>query len=123
MPSQVRRVVSSIEARDEKKAKVLVKYLRDMEAAIARMHRVLEPGRACIIVIGPSTMRSIDVPSHTCLATLAERQGFDLVEITPRKLDRNRRMMPAGFRRNHNSQIESRMHEEYVVGLVKPSRS
>ena len=123
LPSQIRRVVSSIEARDEKKAKVLVKYLRDMEAAIARMHRVLEPGRACIIVIGPSTMRSIDVPSHTCLATLAERQGFDLVEITPRKLDRNRRMMPAGFRRNHNSQIESRMHEEYVVGLVKPSRS
>ena len=94
-------------------------FRSDMDTSIAQMHRVLEPGRACIIVAGPSEIRSVKVPTHKCLAALAEENGFDLVEIVPRKLDRDRRLMPAGFRRNHNSQIESRMHEEYVIGLLK----
>jgi len=121
-PSEVRRVVCAVEARDQKKARVLTKYFSEMDRAITQMQRVLEPGRACLIVVGPSTMRSVPVPTHKCLAALAEKRGFELVDLVQRKLDRNRRMMPAGFRRNHNSQIESRMHEEYVIALVKSHR-
>ena len=122
-PQQVRRVITSIEVADAKKARVLAKYFVDMNAAISQMQRVLEPGRACIIVVGPSTIRSVEIPTHECLAALAEVTGFEVIDIVPRKLDRNRRMMPAGFKRNHNSQIESRMHEEYIIGLVKSGRS
>jgi len=117
--SDIRRVISAVEVKDAKKARVLTKYFLDMDAAIAQMSRVLEPGRACLIVVGPSTIRSVPVPTHKCLVSLAENHGFELVEVAARKLDRDRRMMPAGFRRNHNSQIESRMHEEYVIALVR----
>ena len=120
-PSQVQRVISVVEAQDQKRAKVLTKYFQDMDATISQIHRVLQPGRACVIVVGPSTMRGVEVPTHRCLAAIADVRGFQIVEIAPRKLDRDRRMMPAGFRRNHHSQIESRMHEEYVIGMIKQS--
>ena len=123
LPSQVRRIISLVEAKDTKRGRVLTKYFQEMGAAICQMHRVLEPGRACVIVVGSSEMRGVEISTHQCLSTLAEEHGFEVVEIAPRKLDRNRRMMPAGFLRNHNSQIESRMHEEYVVGLVKSPRA
>lgn len=120
IPSEVQKTITRVEARDPKKARVLAKYFQDMGSSIGQMYRVLKPGRACVIIVGPSTMRSIEIPTHKCLAALAQTHGFEVVEIAPRKLDRDRRMMPAGFRRNHNSQIENRMHEEYVIGLVKP---
>lgn len=122
LPQKVRHIIARVEASDPKKAKVLTKYFQDMKAAIGRMYQVLETGRACIIVVGNSTMRGIDIPTQDCLGWIAEGTGFELVGITPRKLDRDRRMMPVGFLRNHNSQIETRMHEEYVIGLVKSER-
>ena len=46
--------------------------------------------------------------------------GFDVPGIGVRQLDRDRRMMPAGSRLDLGSQIQQRMHEEYVIGLLKP---
>ena len=45
--------------------------------------------------------------------------GFDLAGIGVRRLDRDKRMMPARWGTKRHSQIEERMHEEYVIGLVK----
>jgi len=39
-----------------------------------------------------------------------------------RRLDRNRRMMPTSTTVNNESQIQQRMHEEYVIGFYKPLR-
>jgi hypothetical protein len=65
-------------------------------------------------------MRGIDVQTHHCLADIASSSAFDVVGITQRTLDRNKRMMPARFGKKSDSMIEQRMHEEYVIGLLKP---
>jgi hypothetical protein len=84
------------------------------------MQRVLRPDSAAVIVVGTSVMRGIDVQTHSCLADIADRLGFDVVGIAKRNLDRNKRMMPARFGKKSDSMIEQRMHEEYVIGLLKP---
>jgi hypothetical protein len=66
-------------------------------------------------------MRNIDIQTHHCLADIATALGFDVVGVVQRVLDRNKRMMPARFGKKTDSMIEQRMHEEYVVGLLKPS--
>ncbi len=119
-PSSVKRAVANLEAKDPRKAKVLEQYFKDMTLAINEMFRVLEGGRCCIIVVGPSTIRGQLIKTHSLLADIAETIGFRTVEIAERKLDRNRRMLPAGFHRNNDSQIESRMHKEYILGFLKP---
>jgi predicted DsbA family dithiol-disulfide isomerase len=65
-------------------------------------------------------MRDIDVRTHDCLADIAAGVGFDVVGVARRVLDRNKRMMPARFGKKTDSMIEQRMHDEYVIGLLKP---
>ena len=121
LPGSVCRVIQELETADNKKSRVLAKYFTDMRLALYEMFRVLEPGRCCIVVVGPSTMRGQTIKTHELLGDIGSEIGFATVEIAERKLDRNRRMLPMAFRRNHNSQIESRMHEEYIIGFFKPA--
>ncbi|OFV93513.1 MAG: hypothetical protein A3F68_06260 [Acidobacteria bacterium RIFCSPLOWO2_12_FULL_54_10] len=122
LPSSVCRAVDKLKEVDSKKSRVLAKYFADMRLALGEMVRVLEPGRCCIVVVGPSTMRGQTIKTHELLSDIGNEVGFETLDIAERKLDRNRRMLPAAFRRNHNSQIESRMHEEYIIGFLKPLR-
>ena len=120
LPSSVCKVIDRLQEADGKKSRVLAKYFADMRLALGEMVRVLEPGHCCIVVVGPSTMRGQTIKTHELLSDIGNQVGFETLDIAERKLDRNRRMLPAAFRRNHNSQIEDRMHEEYIIGLLKP---
>jgi len=121
LPDYARQVVASLARVDQKKAKVLHRYYSEMTRGLAEMARVLKPGRAAIVVIGLSTMRGMDTRTDICLGEIGKQVGFELISIAVRELDRDKRMMPA--RRTQSStrsQIEERMHEEYVIGFLKP---
>ena len=126
LPAKVEAVVERVGEADATKSRVLRRYFADMSASISEMQRVLRPGSAAVIVVGPSTMRGILVPTHECLANLATQAGLDVVAVAPRNLDRDRRMMPArnagrtGSGNRDTTGIERRMHTEYVIGAVKP---
>ena len=126
LPAKVEAVIERVGEADATKSRVLRRYFADMSASISEMQRVLRPGSAAVIVVGPSTMRGILVPTHECLANLATQAGLDVVAVAPRNLDRDRRMMPArnagrtGSGNSDTTGIERRMHTEYVIGAVKP---
>ncbi len=122
LPEPVQAVVDQLAVKDAPKSRVLRRYFVDMSAAIGEMARVLRPGAAAIIVVGPSIMRGILIPTHECLAGIADSAGLDVVDVAPRNLDRNRRMMPArrGSQAETASGIELRQYTEYVIGAVKP---
>ena len=126
LPVSVQAVVDQLAAKDAPKSRVLRRYFADMSAAIGEMARVLRPGAAAIIVVGPSTMRGVLIPTHQLLTDLATHAGLDVVAVAPRRLDRDRRMMPAssafgGPQADDNAAagIERRMHTEYIIGAVK----
>jgi DNA modification methylase len=123
LPDNAQRAIASLSETDRPKSRVLARYLREMRQAIGEMHRVIRPGRAAIIVIGPSTMRGQRIATQDYLAGIAKQAGFGVVGVPGRSLDRDRRMMPARWsngRANGNGGIELRLHQEYVIGLVKP---
>ena len=125
LPPSVQETVEQLSAKDAPKSRVLRRYFVDMSAAIGEMARALRSGAAAIIVVGPSTMRGLLIPTHYCLAALASDAGLDVVNVAPRNLDRDRRMMPARSGPpqadgDAASGIERRMHTEYVIGAVKP---
>jgi len=121
LPAEVAEVVSLVADQDGKKGRVLHRYYSEMSRVLREMFRVLKPGKAAIVVVGTSTMRGLDTRTQDCLAKIGEAIGFDVVDIAVRRLDRNRRMMPARHDGNPMSQIEQRMHEEYVLGFYKPA--
>lgn len=120
LPPQSAALVERIFARDSKKGDTLRRYYTEMQRVLCETCRVLKPGGASIFVVGSATMRGIDTRAQYCLAEIGEQVGLELVGIATRQLDRNRRMMPARHFPHTHTQIEQRMHEEYVVAWVKP---
>lgn len=120
IPPYTTKIVQQITAVDQKKGRVLHRYYSEMARTLREMFRVLQPGKAAIVVVGSSVLRGKDTETATCLADLGKSLGFDVPKIGIRQLDRNRRMMPTGHTVNKNSQIQQRMHEEYIIGFLKP---
>lgn len=123
LPATPADIVAAITRVDPKKGRVLHRYYSEMSRTLREMLRVLKPGKAAIVVVGSSVMRNIDTNTAECLAAIGRAIGFEVPRIGVRRLDRDRRMMPAGAVRNHESQIQQRMHEEYVIGFYKPEAS
>ena len=111
--------VSRLKERSEKRGKILHRYYSEMSQVIKEMFRVLKPGRACVIIVASSILCDLDVETQLCLAEIGEHQGFELVHIGERNIDRNKRMLPTSHFKK-TSQIETRMHNEYVLGFWKP---
>lgn len=120
LPEQCESTLVVLGQVDRRKAAVLRRYFGEMSAVIQEMHRVLKQGKSAIVVVGTSILRGIDVETHKGLAAIGENVGFNLAGIGIRRLDRDKRMMPARWGKARESQIEERMHEEYVIGLLKP---
>ena len=118
LPARCERTIDRLAEVDERKAAALRRYFGEMSAVLAETHRVLKPGKAAIVVVGSSNLRGIDVETHKGLAALGVAAGFQLAGIGVRRLDRDKRMMPARWAKG-DSQIEQRMHEEHVIGLLK----
>ena len=114
------RVIRILAERDRKKAAMLRKYFLEMKITLCEMYRVLRKDSAAIVVVGSSVMRNFDVETHLGLTEIAANVGFDVVGVVRRILDRNKRMMPARFGNKTDSMIEQRIHDEYVIGLLKP---
>ena len=119
LPGQCEKTLAKLAALDSRKAATLRRYFGEMSAVVAEMQRVLKKGKAAVIVVGTSNLRGVDVETHRGLAAIGESSGFDLAGIGVRRLDRDKRMMPARWGNHRHSQIEERMHEEYVIGIVK----
>jgi hypothetical protein len=119
LPPKPLAIIENLQERDRRKSAILKKYFVEMKEVIFEMHRVLRKNSAAIVVVGTSVMRGLDIQTHSCLADIATEVNFEVVGIAQRALDRNKRMMPARFRKSAESQIEQRMHEEYVIGLLK----
>ncbi len=120
LPNRPETIIRQLAERDSVKTSILRKYFVEMKSVLAEMYRVLRKDSAAIVVIGTSVMRGINVQTHYCLSDIATELGFDAVAVVQRILDRNKRMMPARFVKKTDSMIEQRMHEEYVIGILKP---
>ena len=120
MPIATTRLLEKIASKDQKKGKVVHRYYSEMTRVLKEMFRILKSEKSAIVVVGSSIIRGIDTETHLCLAEIGQEIGFEVPKIGERNLDRNRRMMPAGFKVDKTSQIQQRMHKEYIIGFYKP---
>jgi hypothetical protein len=121
LPAYCENIIATIGAKDQKRGKVIRRYYTEMFLSLSEMYRVLKPGKAALIVVGSSTIRGIDTETSKCLSEIGNNIGFDLVGVAERRLDRNKRMMPARRNGESGSQIEERMQKEYIIGFYKPN--
>lgn len=120
LPSYTSELVAKISALNKKRGSALKRYYSEMTRVLLETKRVLKADRTAAFVVGSAVMAGVDSEAQKCLAEIGEKVGLDLVEIGERRLDRNRRMLPVTLKKQTESQIENRMHQEYVIGFYKP---
>ncbi len=118
LPAEAQAAIRSVSEADAKKGQVLHRYFSEMRRVLQEMYRLLIPGGLAIVVVGDSTMRGHSTRTPASLAAIGEQIGLHCVGIGKRRLDRNRRMMPARHGQA-STLIEQRMHVEYVLGFQK----
>src|SRR5260370_9256224 len=74
--------------------KIFARYVRDMEAVITEISRVLVPRGRCVLVIGDCMIRGAFVRNSEVLKRLGERSGLFAKSRLSRELPPNRRYPP-----------------------------
>ncbi|MFP4621598.1 MAG: DNA methyltransferase [Bacteroidales bacterium] len=119
LPAQVQKKIIELQKIDSKKSRALHRYFTEMSKVLSEMYRVLENNSVAIVVVGNSNLKGINTELQKCLPEIGNEVGFEVPAIWMRNLDRNKRMMPVGTKINNLSQIEKRMHIEYVISFYK----
>ena len=120
LPKSVENLVNEIEGKSKSKGVSLRRYYIEMTLVLQEMFRVLKPEKSVIMVVGNSILAGLDAQIEDSLVEIGKKIGFDIPSVGIRQLDRNHRMMPTGSSVDITSQIQQRMHEEYVIGFYKP---
>lgn len=74
-------LITIIYSRDKKRAFVVFKFFKDMEANLQQIYKLLKTGSHYIVVIGDSSIRDIKVDSHNILIDIAKKNGFRLENL------------------------------------------
>lgn len=116
----IKEIIASVETQDKVKGKIVVRYFKDMFDVIKEMGRVLKPEKRLVLVVCPSHLRKIEVPSHKVFIEMGKHLRFPgeyffkcelLVERT---IDDGRRLLPY-----MREAFGERMRTEYVIVLRK----
>jgi SAM-dependent methyltransferase len=107
------RVVTELANVSARQAKLTHRYFEDMLAVLEQIHRVLRPRRHAVIVVCPSHIRRVNVPTHEVFVEISNAVGLQLIEQHVRTISERRRVMP------YMGSFGNRMNTEYVLVLRK----
>lgn len=109
-------IVRRIRAVDQRKGNIVTKYFADMWTVFQEMGRVLKPEQHLVLVVCPSHIRKVEVPTHTAFKEMTERMTIDhnyrldQVACVERVISDRRRLLPY-----MRKAFGKRMRTEYVM--------
>lgn len=103
------KILQKIYEVDKKRSYVVYKYFLDMRKNFQEIKRVLAPRGYYCVAVADNIVRSIPVPTHEILMSIAEEVGFETMDYFASML-----MM-----RPHNMRETEKMHAEWVMVFQK----
>ena len=107
-------VITQLAARSQSQAKRAQRYFSDMDQALGEIARVLKHRRHAIIVVCPSHIRKIVVPTQEVLVELGRGHDLRLKKSYTRTINERRRILPY-----LKESFGKRMDTEYVLIFQK----
>jgi len=109
-------IVTQLAQESVRHAKHVQRYFIDMHKVFSKIERVLKQRRHAIIVICPSHIRRIEVPTHEVLAEIGRVHGLRLKNSYSRTIYLGKRILPY-----MQEAFGRRMDTEYVLVFQKVS--
>ena len=107
-------VVQQLAGQSVRQAKLTQRYFVDMNQALSEMVRVLKGNRHAVIVVCPSHIRKVQIPTHQVLVEMGQASGFRLKREYTRTINERRRLLPY-----MQGAFGQRMNTEYVLIFQK----
>tara|TARA_Y100001968_G_scaffold268456_1_gene258821 strand:- start:204 stop:929 length:726 start_codon:yes stop_codon:yes gene_type:complete len=70
------KALSKIHAVDNKRAHIICRYFKDMEASIKQCYRTLKPGGYFGLLVGNNVIRKTPIDTHIYIQEIAAKAGF-----------------------------------------------
>lgn len=99
---------------------LLRRYMADIRLILLELNRVLSPGGAIILVLGPNLLARDIQDTTGVIKQLSRQAGLNFVDGVAREIDSLRRSLPPPGAANDSSPLGSRMRSELMVALRKP---
>lgn len=117
-------IVNKLLKKDKRLACNVAKYFNDMQAVSKEMFRILKPNGYACIVIGNTTLKSVDIKSAEFFFTCLKNIGFNKIDIIkrniPNKLMPTLRDNTTGKFTNLNNKDCKRIYpNEYIIVVKK----
>lgn len=116
----VKKLATEVGAIDQRKGAIIQKYFADMWKVFFEMGRVLKPGRHLVVVVGPSHIRKVEIPTHEVFQEMTKYMLFEKkyrlhqVACIKRTINERRRLLPY-----MQEAFGRRMRTEYVIVFQK----
>ncbi|MCI0558022.1 MAG: hypothetical protein MN733_05965, partial [Nitrososphaera sp.] len=116
----VKELANVVGAIDPHKGVIMEKYFADMWQVFLEMGRVLKPGRHLVIVVCPSHIRKIEIPTHevfhemTKKMLIEKKYRLNQTDCIQRTINERRRLLPY-----MQEVFGRRMRTEYVIVFQK----
>jgi tRNA G10 N-methylase Trm11 len=107
-------VLSVLEKTSPRHAKLTQRYFLDMHRVFTRIARVLKVGGHAIMVVCPSHIRKVPVPTHTVFTEMGKELGLRRKKLHTRTINERRRLLPYML-----EEFGKRMDTEYVIVFQK----
>lgn len=106
-------ILTQLAKSSERQAKLAQRYFSGMYVVLGHIARVLKDHRHAVLVVCPSHIRRIDVPTHEIFGEMGLQHGLYLKKRHVRIISERRRVMP------YMNAFGSRMSTEYVLVFQK----
>jgi hypothetical protein len=107
-------IVAKLEEESPRHARLTRRYFLDMRKVLFEMQRVLRQGKYAIVVVCPSHIRKIVIPTHEVFAEIGNGVGLKLKRQYSRTINERRRLLPYV-----KKSFGTRMDAEYVLIFQK----
>jgi DNA modification methylase len=105
-----KRVLSELAQRSARHAAIIQRYFLNMAKVMGEAARVLRQGCHALIVVCPSHIRKVDVPTHDVFREIGGALGLALKQQYSRTIDNRRRLLPY-----MQKEFGNRMSTEYIL--------
>lgn len=98
--------------------RILERYIVDLQAMAAEIHRVLRPGGTALFVLGNSSIRDVFIWNSAIVSELLRPLGFHHEWHWSRELPANRRYLPPPAQAGE-SDLTNRMRREVILSYAR----
>lgn len=107
-------VLAELAKESTRQSNLVQRYFVDMKQVLSEVSRILKHKRHALIVVCPSHLRRVEIPTHEVLIEFAEEVGLRTKHVHVRTIAANRRVLPYA-----KEAFGQRMSTEYVLVLQK----